>query len=217
MGSYLRMGGEEVDLVGGRLMWQRGTCMGRRGIVFHVAAHGRRRMLHLSGWAPADRVEDLSGQTVKLEASGPDAAVDGRFFATAAIRFGRVVPARAILSIDGDVESMDLSSDGLSPVEADVACAVEGVALRRFCLGCGRNVEGFARDRDDYVGGYRVRVSVVPVLCPDCDGVADAPRYCPVCGTAYGDGEVYALGDDASLGYTATCSEGHTFSGQLTG
>jgi len=215
--SYLRIGDEEVALVGGRLIWQRGSCAGRAGVVFHVAAHGGRRMLHLSGWAPGERVDDLTGQAVTLQATGPDGAVDGRFFASADVRFGRVRDDVAIVSIDGVVEDMDLTSNGRSTVEADVRCTVTQAAERRFCLGCGASVLPLATDRDEYVGGYRVRLRAVPVLCTSCAGSIDAPRHCPNCGSQYAPHDVSALSDEDVVGYTATCPNGHTFSGQISG
>jgi predicted nucleic acid-binding Zn ribbon protein len=213
--SYLRIDGEEIALVAARLMWSRGSCDGRRGIAFKITAHGARRMLHLAAWAPAVRIEELSGQTVPLAASGPDAAVDGRFFASAELRFGRVRDDRAVLSLDGEVEALDPASSARATVEADIRCTVTPVAERRHCLSCGRPVDDFAEDVDEFVGGYRVRSRVLPTLCPDCQGFSAPPRYCPTCGVAYEPDDVEALSDEGSLSYTARCPGGHMLSGTL--
>jgi predicted nucleic acid-binding Zn ribbon protein len=215
MSSYLRVDGEETPIRGARLLLQRGTSGDRRGFVFQVTAHGRRRMLHLAGWAPGDEPADLTGQVVPLLASGPDAAVDGRFFAHAEVRFGRVRDDLAIISIDGEVEDIEPASSARSSLECDLRAEVQAIADRRHCLSCGAGVAEHATDRDEFVGGYRVRMRVLPIVCPACTGFADSPRHCPTCGTAYGPGDVTSLSDEAALGYTASCAQGHTFSGNL--
>ena len=215
MSSYLRVDGEETPIRGARLLLQRGTSGDRRGFVFQVTAHGRRRMMHLAGWAPGDEPGDLTGQVVPLLASGPDAAVDGRFFAGAEIRFGRVRDDLAIISIDGEVEDIEPASAARSRLESDLRAEVVSIPDRRHCLACGAGVAAHATDRDEFVGGYRVRMRVLPIVCPACTGFAEEPRHCPTCGSAYRDGDVATLSDDEALGYTATCAEGHTYSGSL--
>jgi hypothetical protein len=212
--SFLRIDGEETDIVGARLVWQKAHSAGRAGFTFHVTAHGARRMLHLAAWAPGDVVEDLSGQTVRLDAPGPDAAVDGRFFSTVQVRFGRVRGDRAVLSIDGEVEDMEPDSAARASVEADVRASVAADHERHFCLNCGKNVDDLANDREEFVAGFRVRRRVTPLICASCSVSAVEPRHCPICGRRYGD-QVHALSEEAWVGYTATCDGGHTFSGTV--
>jgi hypothetical protein len=211
---FLRIDGEETDLVGGRLVWQRGVCAGRRGFVFHLAAHGGRRVLHVTGWAPGDAISDLSNQAVRVENSGPDAAVDGRFFTNVDVRFGRVTAQRAVVSIDGDVEDIDPGSSARARVEADIGSSVEEVPKRPYCLGCGTPLAPWLTTRDEFVGAFRVETSALPVECPACTSVA-TPRFCPTCGTAFADDHVVSSAADGALGYTATCDAGHIFSGRL--
>ena len=215
MSSFLRIDGEEVGLTGARLVWQRATSGGRRGFVFHLAAQGRRRILHLAAWAPGDRIEDLTSQSVPLLSSGPDAAVDGRIFAAGEVRFGRVRDDLAVVSLDGEVEDLDPDSTARSVVEADIRADVAAATDRQNCLGCGASLVIHGVERDAFVGGHRVQLVIRPVVCPDCTGFADAPRFCPACGTAYAEGTVHFLSDDSSMGYTATCADGHTSSGNL--
>jgi hypothetical protein len=213
--GYLRIDGEEVELNGARLVWQRATSGGRRGFLFQVTAHGRRRMLHLAAWAPGDRLGDLTGQMVPLLASGPDAAVDGRLFAAGEVRFGRVRDDLAILSVDGIVEALDPESDARSRVEADIRATVTAILERTRCVACGGALGGHVGERDEFAGGHRVRRPVLPVVCPGCVGFAETPRHCPTCGEGYDPDDVQSLGDASSLAYTATCPAGHTFSGNL--
>ena len=211
--SYLRIDGDERKLVGGRIVWQPAESGNRRGVVFQLTAHGGRTVLHLAGWAPGDSVAALGGQNVALGASGPDAALDGRFLASAAVRFGRVRDDRCVVSIDGVVEPMEAGASDAT-LEADIVCTVRPAAERRHCLGCGRALAGLERERDDYVGGFRVRRRVPPTLCADCTAVRE-PRHCPSCGEALEPGDIEQLGDEDGIGFTATCPQGHTFSGTL--
>jgi hypothetical protein len=172
-------------------------------------------MLHIAGWAPAESVADLTGQTVTLHRPGPDGAVDGRLFAAAEVRFGRVRPDLAVVSIDGEVEALEPNSPARSQVEADIVCDVQATPERRHCLACGRPLDDWAEDRDDFVGGIRVQFRVLPILCPDDVGFAEPPRFCPTCASPYAPADVRALSDEDSVGYTAVCPNGHTFSGQL--
>jgi hypothetical protein len=212
---FLRIDGEETDLVGGRLVWERGWCVGRAGFVFHLAAHGGRRVLHVAGWAPAEVIGDLSNQVVKLEVPGPDAAVDGRFFSSVEIRFGRVTDSRAVLSIDGEVEDIDPASPARSLIEADIALAVQEELVRRFCMGCGVSLARWQTPTEEFVGGLRVRRVAAPLVCPACEGYSDAPRFCPACGAEYRAGDVRVLSDAESVGYTGSCRCGRVLSGQL--
>ncbi len=214
--GHLRIDGEEVELSGARMVWQRATSGGRRGFVFQVTAYGRRRMLHLAAWAPADRIGDLTGQMVPLLASGPDAAVDGRLFASGEVRFGRVRDDLAILSVDGTVEALDPESDARSVVEADIRAILSAVLERSRCVACGLALGENVGERDEFVGGHRVRRPIVPATCGACTGFAETPRHCPTCGDAYEADAVQSLGDMASVAYTATCRAGHTFSGNVS-
>ncbi len=215
MTSFLRIDGDELSLAGARLMWQPAMSAGRRGMTFHLAAHGNRHMLHVAGWAPAETIADLTGQVVSLKRPGPDGAVDGRLFAAAEIRFGRVRADVAVVSIDGEVEALDPDSSARSTVEADIVCDVQSAPERRHCLACGRPLDDWAEDRDDFVGGIRVQLRVLPILCPNDAGFAESPRFCPTCASPYSPENVHALSDADSVGYTAICPNGHTFSGQL--
>jgi hypothetical protein len=215
MGSFLRIDGDEVPLAGARLMWQPALSGGRHGVLFHIAAHGNRHILHIAGWAPADHPADLTGQTVTMKRPGPDGAVDGRMFAAAEVRFGRVRDDRAVLSIDGEVEDFEPGSAARSTVEADIVCDIQPTPERRHCLACGRPLDDWAEDRDDFIGGVRVQLRVLPILCPDDVGFAEPPRFCPTCASPYSPENVHALSDAESVGYTALCPNGHTFSGQL--
>jgi len=214
--GYLRIDGDEHALVHARLVWHLASSQGRPGVVFHVQAEGARTLLHLGAWAPGERVEDLSNQAVPLNNPGPDAAVDGRFIAIGTIRFGRVNAQRAVLSIDAEAEDLDPGSPVRAVLESDVRCHVEARPRRNHCLGCGRPLEDFAETRDEFVGGYRVRERVLPVLCPDCEGRTERPHNCPTCGVAYEAARVHVLADEGVVGWTATCPEGHTFSGALS-
>ena len=48
-------------------------------------------------------------------------------------------------------------------------------------------------------------------------GFAEAPRFCPICGSAYDPAEVRTLSADGAIGYTADCPSGHRYSGHLGG
>lgn len=215
--SFLRVDGDEHRLTSTRMLWQPGACEGRDGIVFQLVAHGPRTVAHLAGWAPGTTPEALSGQTVTLRSPGPDAAVDGRFFRDAVVRFGRVRDDRAVMSVDGALEPMESGATLLSAAEADLRGPVTPVRERTCCLGCGARLGAFASLVDTYVGGFRVRMRSVPWLCPTCAAAPPAVRSCPECGTAYAPEAVRTLGDDQTgeIGFTATCPSGHTYSGRL--
>lgn len=215
--SFLRVDGEEHRLTTARLLWQAGASKGRDGIVFQIVAHGPRTVLHLAGWAPGSTPDALSGQTVTLRSPGPDAAVDGRFFRDAVVRFGRVREDRAVLSVDGALEPMEAEATLLSAVEADVRGAVQPVRERTHCLGCGGRLGAYGSLADTYVGGFRVRMRSVPWFCPSCAASPPVARHCPACGAGYADEAVRVLGDDETgeVGFTGTCPSGHTFSGRL--
>lgn len=215
--SFLRLDGEEHLLSAARLLWQHGSCEGRDGIVFQIAAHGPRSVIHLAGWAPGAGPADLSGQTVRLRSPGPDAAADGRFFRDAVVRFGRVRDDRAVLSLDGSLEPMESGATLLSEAEADLRGTVQPVRERSHCLGCGTRLDAYASLTDVYVAGFRVRIRSIPWFCPACAVLPPAPRHCPDCGSPYTDDAVHVLGDDETgeVGFTGTCPSGHTFSGRL--
>ena len=52
MASFLRIGGDEVDLGGGRMVWRPGTAGDDDGIAFALTAHGGSHLLHVTGWLP---------------------------------------------------------------------------------------------------------------------------------------------------------------------
>jgi len=214
--SYLRIDGEETALTGARLTWEDAPSEGRRGVLFHLAAHGGRRMLHLAAWAPGHHVDALSGQTVSLRAVGPDAALDGRLFVQGQVRFGRVTHARAVLSLDGVVEGLDPTVATRAVVEADVRCPVRPVARRRFCLSCGGSLDAWAVEHDAFVGGHRVRLHTVPALCGACQGYVGPPRHCPECAVRYGAHQIHTLVDEGTVDWWATCLAGHTHAGTLS-
>jgi hypothetical protein len=215
VGWYLRIDGEETDLVGGRLVWQPAWCGGRGGFVFHIGAHGGRRIVHVAGWAPGRVIDDLSNQGIQIDNPGPDAAVDGRLFTSVQVRFGRVTPKAGVVSIDGSVEDIDPTSNARAAVEADIGLSVEETTRRRFCLNCGANLDNLESEREEFVSGFRVRTLVLPVFCQGCRAIERLPRFCPTCGVPYASDQVASSIGDGSIAYTATCAGGHTVSGQI--
>jgi hypothetical protein len=217
MSSYIRIDGEGADLVGARMIWRKASSGGRAGFVFQITGHGGRHVLHLASWAPGEAITDLSGQVVTIQSPGPDCAADGRLFALAVIRFGRVREDSLVASIDGTVEDLDPGSDARSALEADVRASVAPSQDPRWCLSCGTSLAPHRTDVDDFVGGVRVRMVATRVLCPACASFAEAPRYCPICGEGYDPDAVRTLSADGAVGYTADCPSGHRYSGRLGG
>ena len=215
MTSYLTIDGEETPLTGARLRFEPAAADGREGVLFHLAAHGGRHLLHLTAWAAGPDIGALSGQVVDLTESGCDAAIDGRMFHAGALRFGRVRGDRAVLSLDGVVEGLDPTVETRAAVEADVRCDVAAVADRRFCLSCATSLDRFVRVHDQFVGRHRVRRRSVPVLCDGCAAFMGTPRHCPECAASYAAADVHTLADEGHLDWWATCPAGHTSSGTL--
>jgi hypothetical protein len=214
--SYLRIDGDERPLTGARLTWEHAAADGREGVLFHLAAHGGRHLLHLTAWAAGPDIGALSGQVVGLTASGCDAAIDGRMFDAGEVRFGRVTASRAVLSLDGVVEGLDPTVETRATVESDVRCDVVALPERRFCLSCGTPLDQFVTVHDQFVGRHRVRRRSVPVLCDACRGSTEPPRHCPECAARYEAADVHTLADEGNLDWWATCPAGHTGSGTLT-
>lgn len=212
----MRIDGVETPLTGARLTWEPAAADGREGILFHLAAHGGRHLLHLTAWAAGTDVGSLSGQSVDLTASGCDAALDSRMFHDGELRFARVRADRAVLSLDGVVEGLDPTVEARAAVESDVRCAVAAVATRRFCLSCATSLDPFVTVHDQLVGRHRVRRRSVPVVCDGCSGYTGTPRHCPECAARYTAADVHALAAEGDLDWWATCPAGHTSSGTLT-
>ena len=137
MASFLRIGGDEVDLGGGRMVWRPGTAGDADGIAFALTAHGGPHLLHVTGWLPGSEPADLSCSELLLDVPGPDAALDGRIFAMALVRFGRVDERRAVVSLDGEIEGIEADSDARTTVAADIICGVERAHEPAFCGACG--------------------------------------------------------------------------------
>jgi predicted nucleic acid-binding Zn ribbon protein len=213
--SYVRIDGEGADLVAARMSYRPASAGGRGGFVFHVAGHGGRHVVHLAAWAPAETISDLSGQTITIREPGPDCAANGRLFASLVIRFGRVTGARAVVSLDGEVEDLDPRSAARATFEADIRCSVEATVEPAHCVACSAALAPHATELDEFVGGTRVRLRTTHVTCPEHEGFAQEPRHCPICGDAYDAAEVHSLSDDGVVGWTAACPNGHTYSGRL--
>ena len=175
-------------------------------------------MLHVAGWAPGETIDDLSGQVISIQSPGTDCAADGRMFSLAVIRFGRVREDSAVASIDGTIEDMDPGSDARSELESDVRATVAQSQDPRWCLSCGTSLEPHATERDEFVGGIRVRLGATPVVCPNC---AVVRRGAEVLSDLRRDATTRTRSTrcptTASIGYTADCPAGHRYSGRLGG
>jgi hypothetical protein len=101
LAPWVRIDGDEFRVDDARIIWSPAVCANTEGIAFWLRAAGTRSVFHLAGWAPGSTASDLDGQEVRLENPGPDAGADGRFLASALVRFGRVSSERAVVSIDG--------------------------------------------------------------------------------------------------------------------
>lgn len=217
MAPWVRIDGDELRIDDARIIWSPATCANVEGIAFWLRAAGARSVVHLAGWAPGHGAADLDGQEVRIENPGPDAGVDGRFMTGALLRFGRVTSERAVVSIDGEVEALEPEDEARATFEADLVCSVSPVAERDHCIGCGGPLDRFGEPRDQFVAGFRITQRVLPVLCPSCVGTTDRPRFCPTCGAAFPDDAVSTDSEEGRTGYTATCPQGHVFSGALPG
>ena len=98
---------------------------------FALTAHGGSHLLHVTGWLPGQQPGDLSCSELLLDVPGPDAALDGRIFAMALVRFGRVGERRAVISLDGEIEGIEADSDARTTVAADIVCARRARARAR--------------------------------------------------------------------------------------
>ena len=156
MASFLRIGGDEVDLGGGRIVWRPGTAGDADGIAFALTAHGGPHLLHVTGWLPGSEPADLSCSELLLDVPGPDAALDGRIFAMALVRFGRVNERRAVISLDGEIEGIEADSDARTTVAADIICSVERAHEPAFCGACGSALAEVGAERHEFAGGSLV-------------------------------------------------------------
>ena len=120
------------------MVWRPGTAGDADGIAFALTAHGGPHLLHVTGWLPGSEPADLSCSELLLDVPGPDAALDGRIFAMALVRFGRVGERRAVVSLDGEIEGIEADSDARTTVAADIVCGVERAHEPAFCGACGR-------------------------------------------------------------------------------
>jgi hypothetical protein len=213
--SFLRIGGDEVDLGSGRIVWRPGTADDADGIAFALTAHGGPHLLHVTGWLPGGDPADLTCNELLLDVPGPDAALDGRIFAMALVRFGRVTDRRAIVSLDGEIEGIEADSDARTTIAADIVCSVERAPDPAYCSACGTALAAAAAERHEFAGGRLVTTRHAATTCPGC---ADAlrgrpPVFCTVCGAAYEADGIQHQADELLLAYTCTCPAGHTVSG----
>ncbi len=153
MASFLRIGGDELELRSGRIVWRPGTAGDAEGIAFALTAHGGSHLLHVTGWLPGSAPSDLSCSELLLDVPGPDAALDGRIFAMALVRFGRVGDKRAVISLDGEIEDIEADSDARTTVAADIVCAVERAHDPVFCSACGTTLAAVGAERHEFAGG----------------------------------------------------------------
>ena len=113
------------------MVWRPGTAGDDDGIAFALTAHGGAHLLHVTGWLPGRGPADLSCSELLLDVPGPDAALDGRIFAMALVRFGRVDERRAVISLDGEIEGIEPDSDARTTVAADIAAPSSAHTSRR--------------------------------------------------------------------------------------
>ena len=195
---WVRIDGDELRVDDARIVWTPAVSANAEGIAFWLRASGGRSLMHIAGWAPGTSAADLDGQDVRIESPGPDAGVDGRFMTNARVRF-------------------EPSDESIAVFEADLVCTVAPMAERDHCIGCGGPLDRYAEARDEFVAGFRITRRVLPVLCPNCTGTVDQPRFCPTCGTAFEPAAVSTHGEEGRTGYSARCAHGHVFSGALPG
>ena len=216
MASFLRVDGEERELSAARLVWHRAHAADGDGIAFNLIAHGGPRLLHVGGWLPGADPAELSCGELLLDDPGPDAALDGRLFRMLLVRFGRVSAERAVLSLDGEIEDIDVGSESLTTVAADLVCVVEREQVPAYCHGCGTSLDGAEREVHEFAGGRLVTSHRPFPLCPDCAAAPPSPLplHCPSCGVAYEPSGVLAQADEHTVAYTSTCPAGHVVSGR---
>jgi|GEM_PF-2548487 len=215
MSPWVRIDGDELRVDAARIVWSPAVCASTDGIAFWLRASGTRSVVHIAGWAPGNQAADLDGVEVRIENSGPDAGVDGRFLSSALLRFGRVTSERAVVSIDGEIEALEPDDETRAVFAADLVCTIAPVAERDHCIGCGGPLDRFSETRDQFVAGFRISQRVLPVLCPPCVGNVEAPRFCPTCGSAFDADSILTHGEEGRTGYNARCPHGHVFSGAL--
>ena len=215
MASFLRIGGDEVDLGGGRMVWRPGTAGDDDGIAFALTAHGGSHLLHVTGWVIGSAPADLSCSELLLDVPGPDAALDGRIFAMALVRFGRVSEKRAVISLDGEIEGIEADSNARTTVAADIVCAVERAHEPAFCGACGTALATGGAERHEFAGGRLVTTRHIATTCTGCVEALRGrpPAFCTACGVAYEIDGVQHQADELLLAYTCTCPAGHTVSG----
>jgi hypothetical protein len=213
--SFLRIGGDEVDLGGGRMVWRPGTAGDDDGIAFALTAHGGSHLLHVTGWLPGSEPGNLSCSELLLDVPGPDAALDGRIFAMALVRFGRVSEQRAVISLDGEIEGIEADSDARTTVAADIICAVERAHEPAFCGACGTALASAGAERHEFAGGRLVTTRHTATTCAGCGDAlrGQPPGFCTACGAAYEADGVQSQADELLLAYTCTCPAGHKVSG----
>ena len=219
MRSFLRIDGDEFPLVGARIVWYPASSHDGDGIAFQLAAHGSRNLLHVAAWVPASGVEELSGAEVTVAEAGPDAALDGRLFRAALIRFGRVRERRAIVSVDGDIEGLEPGSNARAQVLADIDCALVAAAVPEFCNRCGKHLSEENEPYTHFVAGQMVTATWRRPTCRDCRSGQPGlvpPARCTTCGAAYGNGDVDWQADELVLAYSCVCPQGHRISGSAT-
>jgi hypothetical protein len=169
----------------------------------------------VTGWLPGGEPADLSCSELLLDVPGPDAALDGRIFAMALVRFGRVSELRAVISLDGEIEGIEADSDARTTVAADIVCAVERAHEPAFCGACGTALAAVGAERHEFAGGRLVTTRHTATTCPACvDALRGRPpAFCTACGVAYEGEGVQHQADESLLAYTCTCPAGHTVSG----
>ena len=215
MVSFLRIDGREIDLSSARMLWYPAQSDEGEGLAFNIAAMGRRRLLHLVGWAPGHEPQDLSGRELTITAAGPDAALDGRMFRVLLVRFGRVTEDLAVLSLDGEIEGIDADSDARMQIAADVVCRVAAIDEPAYCLRCGTTLTDTTHEHTNFIGGRRITSRRTSPTCPACTGMLEPPVRCSACGDPYAPEQVEWASDEQSLAYTCTCPNGHSVSGTL--
>jgi hypothetical protein len=222
MGSFVRIDGEEVGRIdAARLTWYPASAAGdprgdgEHGLAFHLVAQGRGSILHVAGWAPAERPDDLSGQELTIDSPGPDAALDGRLFGALLIRFGRVTATQAVLSLDGEIEGFGREADARALVAADIVARVAADEIPAYCNLCGRSLADESVEHATYLGGRRVTSRSPPARCAECRRAEPLapPRCCSTCGEEYPEGALGWQADERSIGYAGTCANGHIISG----
>jgi hypothetical protein len=169
----------------------------------------------VTGWLPGNGPADLSCNELLLDVPGPDAALDGRIFAMALVRFGRVSERRAVVSLDGEIEDIEADSDARTTIAADIACGVERAHEPAFCGACGTALSAASAERHEFAGGRLVTTRHASTTCVPCAEALRGrpPAFCTACGAAYEADGMQHQADELLLAYTCTCPAGHTVSG----